>query len=207
MNTRKAYDEWSAQYDTDRNRTRDLEGIALRTVLHGQPLGHVLEVGCGTGKNTLWLAERADHITAVDLSEGMLAKARTKVTASTVTFVQGDVLQPWSFAEGPYDLVTFSLVLEHIEELGSILRKTAEVLARDGRVYIGELHPFKQYLGTKARFGTAQGTKVVQCFTHHVSDFVAAAKGAGLRLLEVQESFDADEPGAPPRILTLLFGR
>lgn len=207
MNIREAYDDWSEQYDSNRNRTRDLEGSALRALMDSPTLGRVLEIGCGTGKNTEWLAERADRITAVDLSEGMLAKARTKVTASTVTFVQSDILQPWSFAEGPYDLVTFSLVLEHIEDLGSILRKTAEVLAPDGCVYIGELHPFKQYLGTKARFGNAQGTQVVPCFEHHVSEFVAAAHGAGLRVHNLREFFDADEPGAPPRVLTLLLGR
>lgn len=205
MDTREAYDHWSAQYDTNRNRTRDLEAIALREVLADVPFQRVLEIGCGTGKNTEWLAARCHHITAVDLSEGMLDMARAKVTAPHVSFHQADILQPWSFAEGLHDLVTFSLVLEHIEHLGPIMRKAADVLSPGGRVYIGELHPFKQYSGTKARFETEQGTQVVTCFDHHISDFVRAAKDAGMNVEDVREFFDAKDAAAPPRVLVLVL--
>lgn len=200
-----AYDRWSAQYDTDRNRTRDLEAVVLRNVLATVPFRRVLEIGCGTGKNTQWLAERAEHITAVDLSEGMLAVARDKVRSPRVRFVQADILGPWSFADAPCDLVTFSLVLEHVEHLGPMFQQAAAVLPPGGRVYVGELHPFKQYAGTKARFITAEGTEVVQCYDHHVSDFLTAAHNAGLQLLALQEHFDDDDRSTPPRILSLLL--
>lgn len=205
MNTREAYDRWSAQYDTNRNRTRDLEAIALREVVADVPFQRVLEIGCGTGKNTEWLAPRCAQLTAVDLSAGMLELARSKISAPHVGFHQTDILQPWTFAEGPYDLVTFSLVLEHIEHLGPIMRKAADVLSPGGRVYIGELHPFKQYSGTKARFETEQGTQVVPCFDHHMSDFVRAAKDTGLRVEDVREFFDAEDAAAPPRVLVLVL--
>ena len=205
MDTRKAYDHWSGQYDTNRNRTRDLEGVALREVLEGPTIDRCLEIGCGTGKNTAWLATRCAHITAVDLSAGMLDLARSKINAPHVSFHQADILQPWTFTDGLYDLVTFSLVLEHIEDLGPVMRKVFEVLAPGGRVYIGELHPFKQYSGTKARFETEQGTQVVPCFDHHISDFVRAAKDAGLKVEDMLEFFDADEIGRPPRVLVLLL--
>lgn len=207
METGAAYDQWSAQYDTNRNRTRDLEAQALREVLAGPHVERCLEIGCGTGKNTEWLATRCGHVTAVDLSEGMLAIAREKVQVPHVTFHQADILRPWDFVEGAYDLVTFSLVLEHIEHLGPIMRKAADALKPGGLVYIGELHPFKQYSGTKARFGTEHGTQVVNCFDHHVSDFVQAASKAGLRVKDVREFFDADDGSSPPRILVLLLHR
>ncbi len=91
MDTRQAYDHWSGQYDTNRNRTRDLEGLALREVLADIPFHRVLEIGCGTGKNMEWLATRCEHVTAVDLSAGMLDLARAKVTASHVTFSHADI--------------------------------------------------------------------------------------------------------------------
>ena len=165
----------------------------------------MLEIGCGTGKNTEWLITRASHLTAVDLSPGMLARAREKITSPSVRFVQADILQPWVFREGSYDLVTFSLVLEHIEQLGPVLKEAAASLTSGGHVYIGELHPFKQYMGTKARFETATGTQVVRCYDHHLSDFLGAAKESGLELLHLGEHFDAGESGTPPRILSLLF--
>ena len=212
MDIRSAYDHWSRQYDTNANRTRDLEAVALREVLSAVPFQRVLEIGSGTGKNTAWLVERAEHITAVDLSEGMLAVAREKMREmlgqarhDNVRFVQADILQPWTFAEGAYDLITFSLVLEHIEAIAPVVEKAATCLAPGGHLYIGELHPFKQYAGTKARFETVEGTHAVNCFDHHVSDFTAAATSAGLALITLREFFDGEDRTAPPRILAMMF--
>jgi ubiquinone/menaquinone biosynthesis C-methylase UbiE len=49
-----AYDKWSEQYDRDANVTRDLDGIVLRRAALRLTGRDVLEVGCGTGKNTAW---------------------------------------------------------------------------------------------------------------------------------------------------------
>lgn len=205
MDIRTSYDAWAGQYDTNTNRTRDMEGAVLRQVLGTVAFTRVLEVGCGTGKNTEWLAQRAGHITAIDLSEGMLSKAREKILLPHVRFVPADILQPWTFRNGTYDLVTFSLILEHIQHLGPVLREAAASLSPGGHVYIGELHPFKQYAGTKARFETAEGIHVVTCHVHHISDFLDAANESGLALVHLGEHFQEGDDNAPPRILSLLF--
>jgi ubiquinone/menaquinone biosynthesis C-methylase UbiE len=205
MNIRTAYNTWSEQYDTNANRTRDMEAKVLREVLKEVVFTRVLEIGCGTGKNTEWLAERAAHITAVDLSEGMLAKAREKITTAKVHFMQADILRSWDFRDGLYDLVTFSLVLEHVEHLEPMLKEAAASLPPGGHVYIGELHPFKQYAGTKARFETEQGTHVVTCHGHHLSEFLQAAGANDLQLVHLGEHFDEDDRTTPPRILSLLL--
>jgi ubiquinone/menaquinone biosynthesis C-methylase UbiE len=165
----------------------------------------VLEIGCGTGKNTVWLAEKAQHITAVDLSEEMLAIAAQKAAPGKVEFIQADILQPWDFAKSSYDLVTFSLVLEHIEKLDPIFSNVSAKLSGNGICYVSELHPFKQYTGSKARFDTDEGRQVVDCYKHHVSDFVKAAGKAGLMLLHLDEQFDDNDRTTIPRLLTLLF--
>ncbi|GAA4430061.1 hypothetical protein GCM10023188_16200 [Pontibacter saemangeumensis] len=205
MDPKKAYNIWAAQYDTNQNKTRDLEGHALRTSLAEITFENCLEIGCGTGKNTLWLLEQAKQVTAVDLSEEMLAKAKAKINSNRVHFVQADVTQAWSFADSLYDLVSFSLVLEHIENLGHIFHEASNALHAGGYVYIGELHPFKQYAGTKARFDTEAGRQVVTCFIHHVSDFVQAAKQHGLSLVDINEYFDDNDRSQLPRILTLIL--
>lgn len=205
MNVQQAYDAWSEQYDTNANKTRDLEALALRNMLTDLSFANCLEIGCGTGKNTAWLHTKATHITAVDLSEKMLAQARAKITAGHVHFRQADILEDWHFADRAYDLVTFSLVLEHIEDLTPIFEKTARVLAPGGYVYIGELHPFKQYQGSKARFDTAEGMQIVSCFNHHVSDFTQSALTHGFKLVNLQEFFDDDDRLAVPRILALVL--
>ncbi|AXY74522.1 class I SAM-dependent methyltransferase [Paraflavitalea soli] len=205
MDTRQAYNSWAAQYDTNLNKTRDLEAQALRATLAPIPMEHYLEIGCGTGKNTEWLVTRAQAITAVDLSEAMLAKAKAKINSPTVQFIQADITTPWTFTQGLYDVVGFSLVLEHIENLPAVFEKVAAVLKPGGYVYIGELHPFKQYSGSKARFETEAGIQVVECFTHHISDFIDAGKKHGLLLADMEEYFDNGDRQEIPRILTLLL--
>ena len=206
MSVQQAYNSWAEQYDTNINKTRDLEATALREMLGGIEFEDCLEIGCGTGKNTVWLSTKAKHITAVDLSEEMLSKAKEKISSNNVDFVQADITKEWTFVKKQYDLVTFSLVLEHIEDLDDIFDKVSESLKPGGYVYIGELHPFKQYMGSKARFETEQGLHVVECYNHHVSDFLSAAKNNSLAIVELQEYFD-DDNKEHPRILTLLLQR
>ena len=57
MNNRQAYNLWSETYDTVENKTRDLEARALRESVAGENLD-ILEIGCGTGKNTEWLLRK-----------------------------------------------------------------------------------------------------------------------------------------------------
>jgi ubiquinone/menaquinone biosynthesis C-methylase UbiE len=205
MNVQNAYNEWAGQYDTNQNKTRDLEALVLRETLGKLEFSSCLEIGCGTGKNTAWLQTKANQVVAVDFSEEMLSKAKEKISQPNVQFLQADINEPWHFVQQPFDVVSFSLVLEHIEDLTAIFKKVAEALSPNGHVYIAELHPFKQYSGSKARFETAAGTQVVTCFNHHVSDFVIAAKKAGLELVGIDEYFDDQDRNQIPRILQLLF--
>ncbi len=205
MNVQNAYNEWADQYDTNLNKTRDLEALVLRETLAPIAFNSCLEIGCGTGKNTVWFQTKAQQVLAVDFSEEMLSKAKEKISATNVSFVQADINQPWHFADQTFDLVSFSLVLEHIKDLRPIFKKVSELLANKGHVYIAELHPFKQYSGSKARFETANGTQVVTCFTHHVSDFTNAAMEYGLTLFQLKEYFDDQDRTQIPRILNLVF--
>lgn len=206
MQVQEAYNIWAHQYDTNHNKTRDLEAVSLRETLNDIPFSNCLEIGCGTGKNTKWLLQKATVVKAVDLSTEMLAKARAKLQNSNVEFIQADITEEWNFIQNEkYNLVTFSLILEHIENLHNIFEKLANVVAQKGYVYIGELHPFKQYTGSKARFETEEGLHIVPCFNHHISDFANCAKQYGFNIVELKEYFDDNDKSTIPRILTLLL--
>jgi ubiquinone/menaquinone biosynthesis C-methylase UbiE len=205
MKAEQAYNSWASQYDTNENKTRDLEAKALREVLSMISFDSVLEIGCGTGKNTEWLLQKAEQITAVDLSEEMLSRAKEKIQSEKVEFVRADINSDWDFTQKTFGLIGFSLVLEHIENLDHIFKEVYKKLNESGYVYIGELHPFKQYTGSKARFETKEGLQVVQCYNHHISDFIQSAKKYGLKLVELDEYFDNDDKTSIPRILALLF--
>ncbi len=203
METQKAYDLWSQQYDTNVNPTRDLEGKAFRQVLEEFRFSKCLEIGCGTGKNTEWLAQKAASVTGVDLSAEMLEVARSKIKNDHVQFVQADVNADWHFSSGSYDLVSFSLVLEHIANLDTVFQKAAAALRPGGYMYMGELHPFKQYAGSKARFDMHGETVILDCFTHHISEYIQSAKKQDLELADLREYFD--EVGEIPRLIVMVF--
>jgi len=205
MNIKEAYQEWSHQYDTNENKTRDLEAIALRSVLSKLDLNKVLEFGCGTGKNTVWFEQNAKEILSADFSEAMISKAAEKVKSSKVEFVIADINEPWNFTKEKFDLVSFSLILEHIDNIDEIFNKSNTILQSGGYMYIGEFHPFKQYAGSKARYSTSEGEQLVTCYTHNVSDFIHAANKYGFSLIDLEEWFDNNDRTQIPRILTLVF--
>jgi ubiquinone/menaquinone biosynthesis C-methylase UbiE len=205
MTIQAAYNDWSTSYDSDHNLTRDLDGYVTRKTLSPGPYQSILEIGCGTGKNTLLLAQIGRKVTALDFSEGMLQKARQKVAADHVTFLVADVRERWPGADLSIDLVTCNLVLEHIIDLSFIFAEARRTLVADGRLFICELHPFRQYRGSRATYQSDQGATEIRGFVHHVSDFLAAAAQNGLVLSQLGEWWDEDDRRKPPRLLSLLF--
>lgn len=204
MNNQQAYNSWSATYDSVENKTRDLEAGALREMVKGDDLD-VLEIGCGTGKNTEWLLTKAKHLVAADFSAEMLAKAKEKIVASNVEFRQFDLRDEWDFSENQFDLITCSLALEHIENIDFVFGQANKVLRTGGLFYIGELHPFKQYQGSKARFDTDAGVFELECYVHHISEFYAAAMNNNFVCVDLREWFDDKDQNATPRLLTMIF--
>ena len=76
-----------------------------------------------------------------------------------------------------------------------------------GRFYVCELHPFKQYAGSKARFETDEGLKVLQCFVHHLTDYTDSAMSNGFVIERMDEWFDDADRDRIPRLVSFLFIR
>ena len=202
-----AYDQWARTYETVENATRDLAATVLRRYplnLHDRD---VLEIGCGTGLNTQYLAQQSRSVLAVDFSVGMLEQARTKVSATKVRFVQRDIQHAWSLADASVDLVVCTLVLEHIEDLHSIFHEAFRVLRPNGEFFVCELHPFRQLQGRQAQFTeTGSGHVVlIPAYLHNVADYVNASVQHGFELIRMDEWRDAQDTThtMPPRLLSL----
>lgn len=206
MKIREAYNIWAELYDKNKNKTRDLEAFALKKTLCDIHFENCLEIGCGTGKNTEWIITQANNILAVDFSEEMLSKAKAKIHSDKVEFIQADINKDWPFQSNQrFELAVFSLVLEHIDNLDHIFKQLNPFIKDHGYVYIGELHPYKQYIGVKAKFEMDDGLEEVTCYMHHITDFIHSGKKYGFELLQLEEYFDDDDRTNPPRILTLLL--
>lgn len=203
MNTQNAYNNWAPTYDTVENKTRDLELIAGQQLLANVDFSRVLELGCGTGKNTAWLATKAEKITAVDFSEEMLNVAKQKIDAENIKFQQADISKPWPFKKAT--LITCSLILEHIENIDFIFEQAANTLKKNGCFYVCELHSYKQLEGSRARFEKDEETIQLEYFVHHVSDFFTAASKNNFKCIDLQEWFDDDARSTTPRLISFLF--
>jgi ubiquinone/menaquinone biosynthesis C-methylase UbiE len=203
-----AYNDWAETYDTDPNRTRDLAGKTLRQVNLNLAGRRLIELGCGTGRNTAWLAERAAEIVALDFSEEMLVRARARVNDPSVRFVRHDARETWPFADSSADVVVAMLILEHIELLATIFAEAARVLTFGGELFVCELHPMRQLAGGQAQFNnpnTGEHQRVT-AFLHDVSEYVNTGLSSGLELKHLGEWRDAGAPAnSPPRLLSLLF--
>src|SRR5262245_4214047 len=139
-----AYADWASTYDSDRNLTRDLDEQITRETLANGRFESALEIGCGTGKNTILLAQIATEVQALDFSEAMIARAREKAPLENIRFTVADITQPWPLTHASVDLISCNLVLEHIEDLSFVFGEAARVLQQQGRFLINELHPFRQ---------------------------------------------------------------
>ncbi len=206
MNTKEAYLHWSATYDADRNLTRDLDQVVTRASLADLRCKSILEIGCGTGKNTPLLAQIGEKVCALDFSEGMIDEAKAKLRFDHVNFVLADITQPWPCEERSADLIVCNLVLEHIRDLSFIFSEASRVLADAGRLFICELHPFRQYQGSQANFQRGAETVVIPAYVHHFSEFTEAAARHGLSLQSFKEWWhEEDTQDKLPRLVSFMF--
>ena len=76
----------------------------LLTAADLSPEDRVLDIGCGNGRTSRLMAPRVAHVTGIDLSGPMLARARTTATGlPNVTFEQGDA-QVFPFPPHAFDV-------------------------------------------------------------------------------------------------------
>jgi len=98
----------------------------------------VFEVGCGSGRYSLQLAEtRGCSVLGVDLNEAGIrnaaALARERDLSGRVTFGRYDVAEKLPFADDSFDAVFANDVLCHIPGRPSVLREIFRVLRPSGR--------------------------------------------------------------------------
>jgi ubiquinone/menaquinone biosynthesis C-methylase UbiE len=198
---RSGYDRWAAVYDHDANPLQGLEGPAVRAAVGDVRGLNVLDLGCGTGRHSLWLTDVGATVTGVDFSEGMLAEARQKPGAHAIRFLIHDLHQPLPFL-AEFDLVVSGLVLEHLRDLNGFFAEARRVLKPAGRAVVSAMHPAMFLLGTQARFTDPTTGELVRpgSIAHSVSAFVMAALRSGFRLQDVAEiAPDAEFAARYPR--------
>jgi len=101
--------------------------------------GMALDLGCGTGAFARALAERADHVLALDLSPRMIAVARERASdQNNITFQVTDALQ-WEWPEGQFDCIASIATLHHLP-LAALLATMRRALAENGTLVVLDLY-------------------------------------------------------------------
>ena len=197
------YNTWAYQYDNNINTTRDLDKIVTKKSLFNIDFFKVLELGCGSGKNTEWLLSKADKLVGLDFSKNMLALARKKINSKKVTFINVDINEKWPVDNNSFDLATINLILEHIEILDHIFNSLFMKLVRGGRCFVCELHPKKQLAGSKAQFKENETDVVLDVFQHSEQEYIQSAEKVGFNLIAKEDWYDNEKD--VPRLISLLF--
>jgi ubiquinone/menaquinone biosynthesis C-methylase UbiE len=187
--TRDGYDRWSDVYDGDGNPLVLLEEPHVARLLGDVRGLSVLDVGCGTGRHALRLAEQGARVTGVDFSAGMLGKARQKPGAERVTFVEHNITASLPFATASFDRVLSCLVLDHVPDVTTFFAELRRVCRSSGFLVASVMHPAMELKGVQARFQDTQSGVEVRpaSFSHQISDYVMGALRAGLRRMELSE--------------------
>lgn len=102
------------------------------------PPGRALDLGCGEGRNAIWLAEKGWQVTAVDFSAVGIEKAR-QLAATRGVEVKWDVANLTEYHLEPaaaYDLVFLTFIHLARKDFVGLLRKAEDALAPDGRLIV-----------------------------------------------------------------------
>ena len=194
VSVQQGYARWSETYDVQDNWLIIREEPLVRSLLGDVQGLSVADIGCGTGRNTVYLAEAGAKVTATDFSPEMMVQAVAKVKDRGVRFVTHDLKERFPFGSAVFDRVLCCLVLEHIAEPNVVIGEMARICRPGGFIVISDLHPAMYLRRLQARFTDKEtGLKVnIESYRHQVTDYVNAAGKARLQIDRIEEHL-ADE--------------
>ena len=134
----------------------------------------ILDVGSGAGQIARLLLKYADsgaRVTCIDLSHQMLRRARNRLKSPSPNFVTADLTR-LPFADGSFDCITCSYVLEHLPDPQPGLAEISRVLAKGGRMFL---------LTSEDNLSGALTSRLWYCRTYNRKELLSLCEGLGLR--------------------------
>ncbi|MDA8192646.1 MAG: methyltransferase domain-containing protein [Thermaerobacter sp.] len=114
-----------------------VEQKILKELLNPCPGERIVDLGCGTGTNAVWMAEAGCEVVGVDESEPMLAQARRKTVArGGVEWVRGDLAR-LSCSSASFDAGLMQVTLEFVRQAEAALTEALRVIKPGGRLVLG----------------------------------------------------------------------
>jgi ubiquinone/menaquinone biosynthesis C-methylase UbiE len=165
---RGVYERIAGEYDhripgrtpADRRFTETEMNFLLERVHPGET---VLDMGCGTGRFTVPMAENGAEVTGYDISPAMLEQLRctARDRGQVVHAREGDMAH-LPFDDDTFDVVTSMLALMHIpvEDRQQVFLEVARVLKPGGRLVLGVKNELFERMSRVDRFASVDITDV-----------------------------------------------
>ncbi|KAI0184378.1 cyclopropane-fatty-acyl-phospholipid synthase [Xylaria flabelliformis] len=203
--TNEAYDKWAKVYDSDGNFLQAIDDLELKTLfprfmmsIKSPKPWRVLDLGCGTGRNTaLLLGIPKCEIIALDSSKGMLDVAENRLsipnTGLEVMESQPDLRfdifdmlatssPPASVTPHTVDAIISTLVVEHIP-LPVFFAHVAQLLRPGGVLLLTNMHSEMGGISQAGFVDTATGEKIrPTSHAHTIEELLLEALKHGLEV-------------------------
>jgi ubiquinone/menaquinone biosynthesis C-methylase UbiE len=139
----RRFDDAAATWDDDPDHERRQVAVAraIEAAVALAPDTKAVDVGGGTGRLSILLADQVGSVMITDPSAGMVQVARERIEAAglgvKLRAVQLDLTT--DRLDGSYDVVWSSMALHHVQDLDGLLRSVADLLVDGGTVCIADL--------------------------------------------------------------------
>lgn len=162
MSTHETKEHWEKHYGERDRIWSGRVNVQFADVVADLPPGRALDLGCGEGADSIWLAERGWDVVAVDISETALGRAKeaagTRGVTDRIEFLQLDLSE--EFPSGAFDLVSSQFLHSTVYlDRSTVLANAAAALRPNGLLVIvdhGSAPPWASKLDHHHEFPSAE---------------------------------------------------
>ncbi|MHA2006663.1 MAG: methyltransferase domain-containing protein [Promethearchaeota archaeon] len=132
-----------SDYDLEREQFFKKANIKLKNLLGNVSGKKILDVGCGTGTLSFYLAQNGADVIGIDLSKNFVVfcKAEAKRLGLSVEFKEMNA-QILDFPDKTFDIIVGSRVVHHIPDVKLFFKETRRLLKKNG--FIAFIEPLKK---------------------------------------------------------------
>ncbi|WP_433872922.1 class I SAM-dependent methyltransferase [Saccharopolyspora sp. CA-218241] len=177
ITTKAGYDLWAESYERTPNPVVAVDAQQVIGLLDPAPGEHVLDAGCGTGRNFAGMLAAGARPHGVDFSPGMLAVARRAFP--DVPLTEADLQDALPFSDGEFDAVCCALIGEHLEHPDRVVAEFHRVLRPGGRLVFSVFHPELAATGMSAQFENDGAAYRLVAHPYSVDDYASWVTAAG----------------------------
>lgn len=186
----ECYDRWNWQTVWRSTEQR----VVLERLRRAKMIESVIDVGCGTGSLLQRLSQAHPHLQllGIDISEGMLARARARQTEGPIVFLHADVM---TFAPSSrFDVAIMCRVASHIPSLDGVFAKIRSLLTGKGKLLLSDVYSGHDYAYT--RVPTPFGKVSIETYKHKIEEVVRAGYQNGFSVSYLKPITANEIPGA-----------